>query len=416
MSNRLLAAVAAALAAGAASPAHALCRDSVCSPDGLQQSGAVYRLCLPEPSCWNGDLVVLAHGYVNSSRPVAIPEEHLFLADGASVPRLANALGYAFATTSYRTNGLAVREGVADVTDLVGVFAATHGRPGRTFLIGASEGGQVTALAVEQAPETFDGGLAACAPIGDFRAAIDHVGDFRVVFDYLFPGVLPGSIADVPWELKRDWAALYEPRVREALLAHPDRRAALFEVTGAAHDRAVPGTQVEGGVSLLTHAVFASSDADARLGGSPFENTSRVYAGSPDDAALNAGVGRYAASEAALAQIAAGYETSGALARPLVTLHTRRDPLVPHRQSVLYGRKARAAGAGALHQHVPAFRYGHCAFKALDGLLAFATLVRRAGAPVPEALEAALTDRASRRRLLAHVRRPFTAHTLLEAR
>ena len=408
MSNRLVAAVAAAVLAGAGSPALALCRSSTCSPDGRQQSGAVYRLCLPEPSCWNGDLVVLAHGYVSSSRPVAIPEEHLFLADGVSVPRLANALGYAFATTSYRTNGLAVLEGVADVTDLVDVFAATYGRPGRTFLMGASEGGQVTALAVEQAPQTFDGGLAACAPIGDFRAAIDHVGDFRVVFDYLFPGVVPGGVADVPAEVERDWASVYEPRARAALLARPDLRATLFAVTGAAHDPAVPATQVEGAMSLLAYSVFASRDARARLGGSPFDNTLRVYAGSADDGALNAGVGRHAASETALAQLAAGYEASGALARPLVTLHTRRDPLVPHRQSVLYGRKARAAGAGALHQHVPAFRYGHCAFKALDGLLAFATLVRKAGAPVPAELESALVNRTARRRLLAPVRRVVT--------
>ena len=46
--------------------------------------------------------------------------------DGPPFPYLANQLGYAFATTSFRTNGLAVKDGVADIMDLLGEFKEQH--------------------------------------------------------------------------------------------------------------------------------------------------------------------------------------------------------------------------------------------------------------------------------------------------
>ena len=35
--------------------------------------------------------------------------------------------------------------------------------------------------------------LALCGPVGDFAGQIDYLGDFRVLFDYFFPGVIPGD-------------------------------------------------------------------------------------------------------------------------------------------------------------------------------------------------------------------------------
>jgi hypothetical protein len=92
--------------------------------DGTQASGAIYRICMP--SLWNGDLIVYAHGYMAPNQPVHIPEEQLYLPDGTYIPTAINLLGYAFATTSYSTNGLAVREGLADLVDLVSIFKQDH--------------------------------------------------------------------------------------------------------------------------------------------------------------------------------------------------------------------------------------------------------------------------------------------------
>ncbi len=165
---------------------------SVCEPDGQLPSGAYYRICMPSGE-WNGNLAIYAHGYVAFNKPITIPEDQLQLPGGSSLPELINSLGFAFATTSYRMNGLAIKTGVDDLVDVVNVFSATHSVPTYTLVTGVSEGGLITALAIEQRPDVFDGGLATCGPIGDFSQQINYFGDFRVLFDYFFPGVIPGS-------------------------------------------------------------------------------------------------------------------------------------------------------------------------------------------------------------------------------
>jgi len=124
---------------------------------------------MPQPSCYNHELVIYAHGYVDAYQPVAIPEDQLNLPGGGSIPQLVTSLGFAFATTSYSRNGLAVLEGVQDVRDLVEVFKTKYGNPTRVYLVGPSEGGLVTAKSIETYPGVYAGGVAACGPIGDFR-------------------------------------------------------------------------------------------------------------------------------------------------------------------------------------------------------------------------------------------------------
>ena len=99
---------------------------------------------------WNGDLVVYAHGYVAFNEDVVITRDQLSLPDGPSIPEIVNALGFAFATTSYSVNGLAVRQGLSDLLDVVEIFGAMHDEPERVYLVGPSEGGVITAL--EQSP------------------------------------------------------------------------------------------------------------------------------------------------------------------------------------------------------------------------------------------------------------------------
>src|SRR5690554_139498 len=110
-----------------------------CAPDDIQTSGAVYRICMPVKP-WNGDLVIYAHGYVAFNEPIAIPEDQLSLPEGPSLPEIINGLRYAFATTSYSVNGLAIRQGLDDLLELVEIFAAEHGQPNRVYVTGPSEG------------------------------------------------------------------------------------------------------------------------------------------------------------------------------------------------------------------------------------------------------------------------------------
>lgn len=389
--------------------AFAWCNVSTCAPDGQQASGAVYRVCMPEPSCWNNELVVFAHGYVDAGQPVGIPEDQLVI-DGVSLPALTNALGFAFAVTSYSRNGLAVREGVADVTDLVDVFGGLHGPPGRVYLVGPSEGGQVTAMAVEQRPDVFSGGLSTCGPIGQFKAQVHYLGDFRVVFDYFFPGVIPGPAIEVPESVINDWAKVYVPAIQAALAANPFARDQLLAVTRAPFDPAVPATREATVLGLLWYNVFATNDATARLGGHPYDNRTRWYTGSTNDLFLNIFVRRYAPDASAVAEMAAHYETTGVLTRPLVTMHTTGDPIVPYGHEILYRWKTLASGSAGLHDNLPVFRYGHCAFTAVEVLVGFVDLlVKVQGAPLTEA-QNDLGDEAARTKLLEQVRQRPVAH------
>ncbi|HXB54066.1 MAG TPA: prolyl oligopeptidase family serine peptidase [Vicinamibacteria bacterium] len=381
------------------SRALALCTTSTCEPDGTQPSGAVFRMCMPEPGCWNGDLVIWAHGYVAFNEPVRIPEDQLVIG-GVSLPRLINNLGFGFATTSYRTNGLAVKDGIEDVRELVDLFRAAHGSPDRVYLTGASEGGLITTLAVEQFPETFDGGLAACGPIGDFRQQLDYFGDFRVVFDYFFPGLIPGSPVTIPPDVIANWQTTYVPRITAALRARPHAVDQLLRVTGAPTDPLVPATREATILGLLWYNVFATNDGVTKLGGQPFDNTQRFYSGSDNDFLLNLLVQRFAAQPVALDEVGANYQTSGRLISPLVTIHTTGDPIIPFGHEALYWLKTLFSGSLFLHDEIPVLRYGHCAFQPSEALVAFALLVLKVRGLELVGAEHALPDPTSRQEFL----------------
>jgi pimeloyl-ACP methyl ester carboxylesterase len=345
--------------------------------DGVQASGAIYRICMPEGIPWNGELMVFAHGYMAYNRPIEIPEDQLVFG-GVSVTTTVTSLGYAFAMSSYSTNGLAMREGIADLVDVVDLFAAQHGAPSRVYLVGPSEGGIMTALAIEKYPDRFDGGLAACGPVGGLPAQVNFMGDFRVVFDYYFPDLLPGEAISIPQSLIDNWETHYAtvvyPTISDPASAYSMTQ--LFAVTGAAYDPADPATAYTTTQGLLWYSVFATNDARQKLGGQPFDNQGRAYSGSDDDTALNAGVRRYAADPAALAAMEADYQTFGTLKRPVVTVHTTLDEIIPYWHETLYRDKIVANGREALHANYPVPRYGHCNFQQLEVVAAFSQLVQ----------------------------------------
>ena len=349
-----------------------------CEPDGTQTSGAVYRICMP-PSWWyNGDLVIYAHGYVAPYEPVAIPEDQLCLQDnGPCLPDIINVLGYGFATTSYSTNGLAVQQGVADVVDLVNVFAQTHGQPNHVYLVGVSEGGLVTALTTEQYPNIFDGVVAACGPVGDFRYQVNYFGNFRAVFDYFYPGLIPGDPVNVPPALVPIWEDYYQTDIKPA---NASKLQQVMAVTKAPVDPGDPVASTEHSVKdALWYQIVGTNDATAKLGGQPFDNQRVWYRGSVNDWQLNLMVQRIAADPAALAQINAHLQTSGVLTSPLVTMHTTLDQQVPYAHEVFYRLKTLFAGSGLKHINIPIQRYGHCEFTTAEALTALGVMLALAG-------------------------------------
>ena len=363
---------------------------AACEPDGVQASGAIHRICMPER--WNGDLVLFAHGYVGFDQPVAIPEDQLALPDGTSLPDLVTRLGFAFATTSYSGNGLAVVQGMADLVDLIDVFRATHAAPRRVYLTGVSEGGLITALLTERRPDLFAGGLATCGPVGDFPRQVNHFGDFRVIFDAYFPGVIPGSPVQVPPDVIENFFTVHTDAILAEIRADPDRTREMLAVLRAPADPAIPVEVEDTIMQLAWYNVFATNDARSRLGGQPFDNRRRFYIGSEADFLLNLRVERFTADAAALESMRSIYQTMGRLSIPLVTMHTLGDPVIPYWHERAYALKTLLAGSGPRHLNIPINRYGHCAFTAPEALAAFALLVLMAGGDVGRAAEAILAD------------------------
>ncbi|MBU2667898.1 lysophospholipase [Actinoplanes bogorensis] len=132
--------------------------------------GAAYRIEVPD--AWNGRLVVYAHGYRGTGTTVYVDNPAL------RVHYLAR--GYAWAASSYATNGYDVGQGVRDSVALIDVFRRVTGQRARSVIMsGASMGGHVTAVAIEEYPRAFAGAMPYCGVLGD-TALYDYFLDANV--------------------------------------------------------------------------------------------------------------------------------------------------------------------------------------------------------------------------------------------
>jgi pimeloyl-ACP methyl ester carboxylesterase len=355
---------------------------ATCDPDGVQRSGSIYRICMPAAADYNGMLVIWAHGFQDAGTPVEIPAGQL-CASGFCIDDLVVGLGFAFATNSYSKTGLAVLQGEADILDLAHIFAAAKGEPRQVYLVGASEGGLITALAVERHPELFSAGLAACGPLGDFQFQINYFGDARATFDYFFPGVLPGNPFNPDKALVDVWTNYYDQIVRPFVL-DPVNRHQLDQWVAVARlpfDAGNYLATVEQSMrDVLRYSMVNLADAAATLGGFPFDNRTRWYSGSDNDVLLNVVVPRVGADARAVVAMRTAYRTTGILQRPLITLHTLRDQQVPYVHEDLYNLKTLRSGSFLIrHANVQVDRYGHCNFTKDEALLGFAAMLLYAG-------------------------------------
>lgn len=342
--------------------------------EGTLVSGALYKIWMPD--AWNGELVVFAHGYVDPTQPVAIPEGQLTLDDGTYIPDMVTDMGYAFATTSYRANGMVVQEGVSDLKELISQFKEMFPDPKYTYLVGGSEGGLITIKSAEMT-HLYSGGLALCGPIGDFARQVNYIGDFRVLFDYFFPKVLPGSPIHIPQELIDHWNDIYVPKILQTISDYPDRTKQLIRCAKAPVDPNDPVTIAHTVLGVLWFNVFATNDLIERVGGNPYDNMDRNYHGSANDAYLNKNVKRFAADEQALDNLRRMYDTTGELNVPVITMHTVGDPIVPAWHERLYRNKVFSVLPKFYYDNLFVMRYGHCSFTKEEVLDGFEKLVMK---------------------------------------
>jgi pimeloyl-ACP methyl ester carboxylesterase len=305
-------------------------------------NGAQFRLEVPEG--WNGVLVMYCHGY--SATPGRFESAKPNPVLGALVKE-----GYAVAQSGYAAGGWAIPEAVQDTEALRRHFIRQYGAPKETYVTGHSMGGFLTMLMVEQFPTAYDGGLALCGPLAPITwFGTRRVFDLRVVCDYYFPGVLP-SPAKTPADYARGAARNQE--LEAVLEGKPEQAAIVRRWAGIRTNKELAGTLV-----FFTEIL---RELQQRTGGNPFDNRNTIYEGTPDDDALNDGVGRYAADGRAAEYLRAWYTPTGRPARPLLAIHNTYDVLVPPWVTNAYSTLTELSGSspGFVQQWVK--RPGHCA-------------------------------------------------------
>jgi len=328
--------------------------------------GALYALSIP--ANWNGDLVVYAHGYFLPEDPVALP----------SITPLRNgllALGYGVAYSSYSENGFAIRDGVLRTRQLRGLFASHFGQPRRTYLASSSMGAAVVLRLAEENPQLYDGVLPMCGIVGGAQMEVDYIFNVRLLFDYFYPGVLPGDAVNVPEGL--EFATDVVPAVVGAILADPGPAMELAGVDQVEIQYANLNQLISSILNPLFFGMggFFTDDLRERTHGHDFfDNTGTAYSGSSDDAALNAGVDHFASTPDARAFFEHWYEPDGRLAMPVLTLHSR-DPVVPQLHDAAYVAVVAAAGRSDLLVQRTVAGFGHCAWNVSQTLAGFQDLV-----------------------------------------
>lgn len=334
--------------------------------------GALYAIDVPAD--WNGDLVVYAHGYTLVQAPVAIPSAE----DGfVGIRDLLLAQGYAVAVTSFSENGYAEAEGARQVHQLSAVFASRVSRPNRTFLLGRSLGGIIGIHLAEQFPGQYSGALLVSGVLGGTRREIEYIGDMRALFDFYAPGVLPGTVTDVPdgdFPLNDVYGYLsaHPEVIGEMACTFRDPRFRLAGRDGTELFRSILNVL---GFEWLAAEELVARTHDHQL----YDNTGVSYVGCVPPPLLdlvNAGVDRYASTPDAQSYMRNHYEPTGQLSIPVLTLHTLNDPVVPVGHEDVYLAKATAAGSLDNLEQCRYDRYGHTeAFNPAEVVQAFDALV-----------------------------------------
>ncbi|MCV2352958.1 hypothetical protein LNV09_02155 [Paucibacter sp. B2R-40] len=301
---------------------------------GQDSAGAFYLIALPKD--WAGVLVLHAHG----GPELGPPKAERVVEDLKRWAIMVKA-GYAWAGSSFAQGGVAVSAAAADTERLRQIFVAHVAQPKTTILHGQSWGASVAVKAAEKyaAPDSiapaYDGVLLSNGVLGGGTRSYDFRLDLRVVYQYLCANHPRPDEAQYPlWMGLPEAASLTRSelaaRVESCLgLAipvpqrTPEQQARLQTILKVIQ---IPER------SLLGHLNWATwhfqDVALKRSGGaSPWGNIGARYSGSLDDAALNAGVLRYAADPQAVAKFGQDSDLSGRIGLPVLAVHGIHDPI-----------------------------------------------------------------------------------------
>ena len=315
--------------------------------------GVPYRIDIP--ANWNGDLVVLMHGY----EPKGVPRQNPWPQNEEAPVFLSR--GYAVAASAFASQGWAVGDALENSEKLRQFFIKENRTPHHAYVVGFSLGGLESLATMERYGHEYSGALSLCgvnvsAPDIVVRGVVTPL----VAFDVYFPGVLP-DLAD-----PASPAMVDQERIQEALKANPTSAARL-------EDRLQETSATLPGSLMLDYMVL--HEIVQRAGGMPVDTMKTTYTEFADDDTFNKKVHRYKGAPSAMAYLANNVTLTGKIKAPVVLQRNAFDQTVPSRFDTVYPGLAKAAGNASKVTVLPPVGEGHCAFtheeigKAIDVLV-----------------------------------------------
>ncbi len=367
-------------------------------------SGAPYRIAVPPQSSWNGTLVLYAHGYRDKAR-VNLEEDNKTAEaapGGEALEQVLLAKGYAVAGSAYRDNGWVVELGIDDMANLTSYFRETIAVPQRTILMGFSMGSLIALKSIETNAEGLYGGaIAACSVGAGSTRNFDYSKGILTAYDLVFgmPAAW-GTPEDVNDDLD------FENDVAPTVIQSLQRRENLPKWEFIRMVNNIPAQDFyTGNGFVLTDMFFATearAELEARAGGAPVQDLTRVYTLLPEEkaalakfgvpvdrllAGMNARRGP-AVSETARGYLATYANPTGRPTGPVLAMHTKVDGFVLPGNQLAYQELVNSQGLGAQFTGTYVDSVGHCAFsgeqivRAIEGMNFW--LAR--GVPPPAAL------------------------------
>jgi pimeloyl-ACP methyl ester carboxylesterase len=347
-------------------------------------TGAGYRIEVPHD--WNGELVVWAHGFRGTGLELTV--------DNHPLRPLLISLGYAWAASSYSRNDYDITTGVQDTHALVKRFNGIVGKPDKVYLTGASMGGHITAVSIEQYPNTYDAAMPICGVLGDYEL-FDYFLDFNLAAQQLGTGSSTYPIDPLAY------IGFTVPAIKANLEAFPGSWPFVLNEDGnnlksltelrSGGDRpnfdeawsfwnSIPAETGPG------NFLFEIAIGDGTLPRSPgvgLDNADAVYQFDTDptltaaEQTLNDEIFRIAADpqgrhKNGLAQVP---RISGDISVPVLTLHNLGDLFVPVHNEIVYAERVAEQGKSDLLVQRAIRGVGHCDFTPEELGTAFLELV-----------------------------------------
>ena len=347
-------------------------------------AGAAYRVEVP--ANFNGNLVMWAHGY----RGAAAAGDTDLTVDNHPLREFLIASGYAWAASSYAKNDYNVGQGVLDTHRLAKQFRSITGeKADSTYITGASMGGHITAVSIEQFPNSYVGAMPICGVVGD-NELFDFFADFNLSAQYL------GGVAQLGFPVANPAVYLASdiPTMKSNLELAPGGWPVVLNAQGQTLKTV---TEIQSGGerpnfdsawifwNLFAGDFLFNLAIDTRtvpVNGIGAGNADTVYQFDADpsltaaETTFNENVYRQAVDPSAVsAQGISGVpEVTGDISVPVLSLHNLGDLFVPFHNEIRYAEDVAAADKSDLLVQRAIRGVDHCDFTPVELITAFTDL------------------------------------------